>query len=96
MRIPLAVTPLLRCALGAGHEVRMIVKSFGNKPFDGLVDYFDAGVTSRSPELKRATIEPVGLTLHLYPVWFYGLYGVHQDKVDVLNHQLHELNEQIA
>jgi hypothetical protein len=63
-----------------------------NKPFDGLVDYFDAGVTPDSPNLKQATIETDGLTLHIYRVWFYGLYGVYQDKVDVLNHQLQELN----
>jgi len=72
------------------------VVCFGNKPFDGLVDYLDAGVTSHPPELKRATIETDGLTLSLYRVWFYGLYGVHQDKVDVLKHQLQELNEWFA
>jgi len=71
------------------------VVCFGNKPFDGLVDYFDAGVTSHSPDLKRATIETDGLRLYLYRVWFYGLYGANQDKVEVLNHQLHELNERI-
>ncbi len=69
---------------------------FGSKPFDGLVDYFDARVTSHSPELKRATVETNGRTLHLYRVWFYGLYGVYQDKVDVLKHQLHELSKRIA
>jgi len=72
------------------------VVCFGNKPFDGLVDYFDAGVTSHSPELKRATVETNGLTLSLYRVWFYGLYGIHQGKVDVLKQQLHELNEHIV
>jgi len=72
------------------------VVCFGNKPFDGLVNYFDAGVTSHSPDLKRATIETDGLTLSLYRVWFYGLYGVHQGKVDVLTHQLQELNEWFA
>lgn len=72
------------------------VVCFGNKPFDGLVDYFDAGVTSHSPDLKRATVEVEGLTLSLYRVWFYGLYGANRDKVDVLKQQLHELNEQIS
>ncbi len=72
------------------------VVCFGNKPFDGLVDYFHAGVTSHSPDLKRATIEIDGLTLYLYRVWFYGLYGANQDKVGVLKQQLHELNEQIT
>ena len=72
------------------------VVCFGNKPFDGLVDYFEAGVTSHSPDLKQATIETDGLTLSLYRVWFYGLYGVHQDKVDILKHQLHKLNKRIV
>jgi len=49
-----------------------------------------------TPELKRTTIKTDGLTLSLYRVWFYGLYGVHQAKVDVFKHQLRELNEQIA
>jgi len=44
------------------------VVCFGNKPFDGLVDYFDAGVTFHSPDLKRATIKTDGLTLYLYRV----------------------------
>jgi hypothetical protein len=71
------------------------VVCFGNKPFDGLVEYFDVGVTSDSPELKHATIETDAITLTLYRVWFYGLYGANQDKVDVLKHQLHELNGRI-
>jgi len=77
-------------------ESEFHVLCFGNKPFDGLVDYFDTGVTSHSPDLKRATIEIDGLTLSLYRVWFYGLYGANQDKMDILKHQLQELNEQIA
>jgi hypothetical protein len=71
------------------------VVCFGNKPFDGLIDYFDARVTSDSPDLKRATIEADGLTLSLYRVWFYGLYGANQNKVAVLKHQLQELDKQI-
>lgn len=77
-------------------ESEFHVVCFGNKPFDGMVDYFDAGVTSHSPDLKRATVEIDGRTLSLYRVWFYGLYGANQDKVDILKHQLHELNERIA
>ncbi|MFC3957649.1 hypothetical protein [Halovivax cerinus] len=72
------------------------VVCFGNQPFDGLVDYFDAEVTSYSTDIKRATIEIDGLTLYLYRVWFYGLYRANQDKVDRLKNQLHELNERIA
>lgn len=71
------------------------VVCFGNKPFDGLVDYFDVGVTSQAPELKRTTIEIDDLTLTLYRVWFYGLYGAYQDKVAVLKNQLNELNERL-
>jgi len=37
------------------------VMCFGNKPFDGVVGYFDAGVTSYSPELKHAAVETDGL-----------------------------------
>jgi hypothetical protein len=49
-------------------ESKYHVVRFRNKPFDGLVDYFDAGVTFRSPELKRATSETDRLTLALYRV----------------------------
>ncbi len=72
------------------------VVCFGNKPFDGLVDYFDAEVSTRPPELKCSTVETEGLTLRLYRVWFYGLYGALQDKVDILRRQLQELDEQFA
>ena len=57
---------------------------FGNKPFDGLTDYFDAAATTQPPEIKFARTEVGDLTLHLYRVWFYGLYGIHQDKVETL------------
>lgn len=68
---------------------------FGNKPFDGLTQYFDVETTAQSPEMKRATIRCGDLTLELYRVWFYGLYGIHQAKVDVLKRQLERLNETI-
>lgn len=71
------------------------VVCFGNKPFDGLTEYFDARVTTSPPELKRATVETEGLELHLYRVWFYRLYGALQDKVEVFKQQLRELNDQI-
>jgi len=65
---------------------------FGNKPFDGLVSYFDATVSEGAPELKRATVETDGLVLHLYRVWFYGLYGANRGKVEVFKRQLEALN----
>ena len=69
---------------------------FGNKSFDGLVEYFGAEVTTQSPEIKYAAVEADGLTLHLYRVWFYGLYGANQDKVAVFKRQLRQLNDQIS
>lgn len=68
---------------------------FGNKPFDGLTRYFDGDVSRQSPEIKRATVNVDGLTLRLYRVWFYGLYGANQDKVDTLKRQFQHLNERI-
>jgi hypothetical protein len=72
------------------------VVCFGNKPFDALVEYFDADVSTLQPELRRATVETEGLTLRLYRAWFYGLYGAHQDKVAVFKRQLEELNERLV
>jgi hypothetical protein len=69
---------------------------FGNKPFDALAAHFDAEVTTSPPELKHATIETEGLTLHFYRVWFYGLYGANQEKVEVCKRQLQELNDKLA
>jgi hypothetical protein len=72
------------------------VVCFGNKPFDALTAYFDADVTTRPPEMKHATAEVDGLRLRLYRVWFYGLYGANQDKVDVFERQLQRLNKQLT
>lgn len=77
-------------------EVEYHVVCFGNKPFDGLVEYFDASVVKTPPELRHATVDFGELTLHIYRVWFYGLYGVYQDKVEVLEHQLAELDGRIT
>lgn len=69
---------------------------FGNKPFDGLVEYFDVPVTTAAPELKCAEATLDGRTLRLYRLWFYGLYGANQHKVAVLRDQLAELNDRIS
>ena len=37
-----------------------------------------------------------GLTLQLQRVWFYGLYGAAQDKVQICKRQLGELNDRLA
>jgi hypothetical protein len=68
---------------------------FGNKPFDGLTAYFDAAATTQPPEIKYARTEVGDLTLHLYRVWFYGLYGIHQDKVETLQRQLQHIDERL-
>ena len=68
---------------------------FGNKPFDGLTDYFDDAATTQPPEIKYVRTEVGELTLHLYRVWFYGLYGIHQDKVEILQRQLQHIDERI-
>jgi hypothetical protein len=72
------------------------VLCFGNAPFDGLVDYFDATVTRSVPELKHATVEARDTTIQLYRLWFYGLYGANQEKVEVVERQLQTLNERLA
>lgn len=86
------ITVLLEqlCLLG---EPEYHIVCFGNKPFDALTAYFDADVTTRPPEMKHATVKVNGLQLRLYRVWFYGLYGANQAKVEVLERQLRELNE---
>ena len=68
---------------------------FGNKAFDGLTDYFDAAGTTQPPEIKYARTEVGELTLHLYRVWFYGLYGIYQDKVETLQRQLQHIDERL-
>lgn len=72
------------------------VLCFGNKPFDGLVDYYDVSVSTTEPELKRATVHVDEWTLHLNRLWFYGLYGVYQNKVEVLKRQLEQVNEWLS
>lgn len=68
---------------------------FGNKPFDGLVRFFEADIRTEAPEIKRASVDLDGLRLQLYRVWFYGLYGIYQDKVDTLERQLRHINNRI-
>lgn len=69
---------------------------FGNKPFQGLSDYFDAEPAEQDHELLYAQTTVDGMVLHLYRVWFYGLYGANQAKVDVLETQLRHLNGRIV
>lgn len=72
------------------------VVCFGNKPFDGLLDYFDLDDRAMRPEIRSASTEIDGFTLHFYRVWFYGLYGIYQDKVEIFERQLRTLNDRFA
>lgn len=75
------------------HEYHVIC--FGNKPFQGLTDYYGVDYSSIAPEIRYAATEIEGIDLHLYRVWFYGLYGIYQSKVETLEKQLHRINEMI-
>lgn len=71
------------------------VVCFGEKPFRGLIDYFDIEWTAGSHELQHAVTEADGMTLHLYRAWFYGAWGANQDKVEILKQQLEYLDDEI-
>jgi hypothetical protein len=68
---------------------------FGNKPFDALTGYLGTDSVQKSPEIKYSNTTSDGFTFHIYRVWFYGLYGANQDKVDILERQLQHLNQRI-
>lgn len=72
------------------------VVCFGNKPFNGLIDYFDLDPTDRGNEIKYASTTVDGMQLHIYRFWFYGLYGALQHKVDIFQAQLRHLNNSLA
>jgi hypothetical protein len=71
------------------------VVCFGNDPFDGLVDRFDAEVREEEPQIKTAEVTVDGLDLHLNRVWFYGAWGENKDKVPILADQLEYLNDRL-
>lgn len=69
---------------------------FGNKPFQGLIDYFDLTESAFEPEIEYASWSRGDFDLHLYRIWFYGLYGALQSKVKIVGKQLEHLNQRIA
>lgn len=77
-------------------ECEYHVICFGNKPFEGLCDHFDVDPTAEVHEMRYGETTVDGRLIHLYRVWFYGLYGIYEDKVDVLEKQLQHLNGQVA
>lgn len=78
--------------LGEG-EIHVIC--FGNKPFQGLIDYYDVAESSIEPEIRYASVDRGEYALHLYRVWFYGLYGANHSKVKTVEKQLRHLNQRI-
>lgn len=69
---------------------------FGNKPFQGLVEYHGLDVAEMPHDLLHATAKIDGRTLNIYRAWFYGLYGANQSKVPVFRDQLRHLNNRIG
>ena len=78
------------------NEDEFHVICFGNKPFQGLIDYYGLGESSFEPEIRYATLDRSDFDLHLYRVWFYGLYGANQSKVEIVDKQLEFLNQRIV
>ena len=68
---------------------------FGNKPFQGLVDYFNLAVEEGPHEILLATVKVGAKRLNIYRVWFYGLYGANQQKVPVFKAQLQYLHRHL-
>lgn len=66
---------------------------FGRKPFEALTDRYTLEVTELPFEVECGSGQIAGFSVDVYRVWFYGLYGVHQHKVDELREQLRYLNE---
>ena len=71
------------------------VVCFGTKPFEGLVNRFDAEPTEGPHEILSAQTTARGRPLHLYRIWFYGAWGQNQEKVPILEDQLCHLNKSI-
>lgn len=69
---------------------------FTGKTFEALRSYFDADAQQEPNSIELFDESVDGKTLHVYRVWFYGLYGVYQDKVAELEAQLAYLNDEIV
>ena len=83
-----------QAALLGDNEIHVIC--FGNKPFQGLIEYYDLEESHLEPEIRYASVDRGEFELHLYRVWFYGLYGANQDKVETVERQLGVLNRRVA
>ncbi|WP_436909046.1 hypothetical protein [Halosimplex marinum] len=68
---------------------------FTGSTFETLQQYFSASVTDRPHNIESFSVTVSGRDLSVYRVWFYGLYGVHQDKVTELVDQLQYLDRVI-
>ncbi|QLD84922.1 hypothetical protein HWV23_04040 [Natronomonas halophila] len=68
---------------------------FTGKTFEALKSNFGAEVQQHQHNIESFTESLEEKTLHVYRVWFYGLYGVHQQKVGELEKQLKYLNDEV-
>lgn len=68
---------------------------FTGKTFEALKSHFGASVQQGQHNIESFTASLEEKTLHVYRVWFYGLYGVHQHKVAELEKQLTYLNNEV-
>lgn len=76
-------------------ESRYHIICFTGKTFDALQSHFGADVEELPHDIQSFQARLRNKTLEVYRVWFYGLYGVHQQKVEELEKQLEYLNDEI-
>lgn len=75
---------------------RFDVICFTGKTFEALRAHFGADTQQFQHDIQAFTASVAGKTLHVYRVWFYGLYGIHQDKVPELERQLAYLDDEVV
>lgn len=69
---------------------------FTGKTFEALRSTFGAEVQQHQHSIESFTASLEEIPLHVYRVWFYGLYGVHQEKVAELERQLAYLDDELV
>lgn len=77
-------------------ESEFHVICFTGKTFEALRGRFGAAAERYRHDIEAFTADLEGITLHVYRVWFYGLYGVHQAKVPELERQLEYLDDEVV
>lgn len=64
------------------------------KSFEALRGHFGKDATEETHNIESFSVTTGAKTLHVYRVWFYGLYGIYQDKVNELEQQLAYLDRE--